>query len=484
MKRKEAALLLLLTFAALLIHGYHPKAEDAEIYVSGIVKLLHPAYYPFGQEFFEANSRLTLFPHLIAWTVRLTHLSLDWTLFLWHFASIFLFLVACWRITSKCFPTTAGRWSAVALIAALLTLPVAGTALYIFDQYLNPRNLAIFSILFAIDAAMEKKYLRMVLWLAFSAVIHPQMTVFGIAFILLFVLLERIRPAMAVSFCALFPLGFLFKRPSAVYWQALRDHRYYSLLRWKWFEWLGILGPLALLWWFSCIARRRGRPAFARLAWTVFLFGLIFFLAALVVTIPPQFKILDLYQPMRSLQLVYVFLAVFSGGLVGESLLKDKPLRWVLLFVPLCAGMCFAQFQLFPGTQHVEWPGAAPKNPWERAFVWIRGNTPVDAIFALDPNYMALPGENHQGFRAIAERSRLADANKDWSVAVLYPWLPLADDCLAQTQAASGWKHFGPADFKRLEKTYGVTWVVLQQPGAAGLICPYQNRAVRVCRLN
>ncbi|MHB8541904.1 MAG: hypothetical protein ACYDCD_13350 [Candidatus Acidiferrales bacterium] len=484
MKRKEAAFLLLLTFAALLIHGYHPRAEDAEIYVSGIVKILHPAYYPFGREFFEANSHLTLFPNLIAWTVRLTHLSLDWTLFLWHFASIFLFLLACWRIAAKCFPTAPGRWCAVAMVAALLTLPVAGTALYLFDQYLNPRDLSIFSTLFAIDAAMEKRYLRMAAWLIFTAIIHPLMAVFSVAFILLLALVDRFAPVTTTSSVAFFPLGFLFKRPSPAYWQSLRGHRYYYLLRWEWFEWLGIVGPLALLWWFSGIARGSGRLPFARLARAVFFFGLIFFLAALIVTIPSQFEILDLYQPMRSLQLVYVFLVIFSGGLLGESLLKNKALRWLLLFVPLSAAMCFAQFQLFPGTQHIEWPGESPTNPWEQAFVWIRGNTPVDAIFALDPNYMALPGEDYEGFRAIAERSRLADANKDWSVSALYPGLSLADDCLAQTHAATGWKNFGVVDFERLKKTYGVTWVVLQQPGVAGLTCPYQNRSVRVCRVN
>ena len=97
---------------------------------------------------------------------------------------------------------------------------------------------------------------------------------------------------------------------------------------------------------------------------------------------------------------------------------------------------------------------------------------------------MALPRENYQGFRAIAERSRLADGIKDWSAAVLYPELPLADDCLAQTQAAKGWKSFDANDFSRLEKAYGVTWVVLQQPNPAVPDCPYRDSAVEVCRLN
>lgn len=487
MKRKDAALLLLLTFAALLIHGYHPKSEDAEIYVPGIVKILHPSYYPFGQEFFETHAHLTFFPNLIAWTVRLTHLSLDWVLFLWHLASVFLFLFACWKIASKCFPSQAGRWAAVVMVAALLTLPVAGTALYIFDAYLNPRSFSAFGIVFAIDAVLERKYLATVLWLVLAAVIQPLMVVFGLAFVLLLLMLDKRRNSMAltsVSSAALLIPGFSFRAPSAAYWQSLQSHAYYFLLRWQWYEWLGIIGPLALLWWFNRIARKRRQAVLARLTWTLFLFELLFFAAGLIVTIPRSLEIFALYQPMRSLQLVYLFLFLFAGGLLGETLLKNKPMRWLLLFAPICAALCFAQFQLFPGDRHVEWPGAAPKNPWVQAFVWIRGNTPENAIFALDPNYMALPGEDHQGFRALAERSRLADGIKDWSAVALYPELPLADDCLAQTQAAKGWKGFGASDFSRLEKTYGVTWVVLQRPNSAVYNCPYRNSAVEVCRLN
>jgi len=43
----------------------------------------------------------------------------------------------------------------------------------------------------------------------------------------------------------------------------------------------------------------------------------------------------------------------------------------------------------------------------------IRLQTPRDAVFALDPNYMLIAGEDQHGFRAIAERSALADALKD-----------------------------------------------------------------------
>src|SRR5262249_44939847 len=69
---------LVLSLAAVLIHGYHPFVEDAEIYVPGIKKLLNPALYPLNDGFFAAHARLTLFPNLIGWSARTTHLPLEW----------------------------------------------------------------------------------------------------------------------------------------------------------------------------------------------------------------------------------------------------------------------------------------------------------------------------------------------------------------------------------------------------------------------
>ena len=485
-KRRELALLLLLTAGALFVHGYHPGAEDAEIYTPNIVKLLHPSYYPFGREFFEANAHLTLYPRLIAGLVRFSRTPPSWVLFSGYLASVFLLLLACRRLAARCFSTRAGQWSAVTLVACLLTLPVAGTSLYIFDQYLNPRSISAFAVVFAVDAVMANKLWRTFLWLLVTALVHPFMTFFAVILIVLWLLGNRkwrTLPAIGAT-CALFMTGWSFKAPSAIYWKCLESHRYYFLLRWTWYEWLGILGPLAILWCCKKIAERRGNLTLARLAWTVFLFELLCFVAGLIVTIPRELEILAPYQPMRSLQLVFLLMFVIGGGLLGEYVLKGHALRWLVLFLPIAAGLCIAQIKLFPVTRHVEWPGANPINAWLQAFGWIRGNTPVDAIFALDPNYLALPDENNQGFRATAERSRLADAKKDWSDAVLYPWLPLADDVFAQTQAAAGWKSFTPADFARLKKIYGVNWVVLQQPGVSGMDCPYQNATVKVCRVD
>jgi hypothetical protein len=472
-----------LTAGAILVHGYHPFAEDAEIYLPGVERILHPQLFPVGQEFFLSHARLTFFPNLVAQSLRVTHLPLEMGLFLWHVASIFLLLLACWELGSVLFPGARARWCGVGLVAALLTIPVAGTALYILDQYLNPRNLAAFAAIFAVARMLEKKYVRALLWLVFAACVHPLMWVFPFSFCALFLVMERARtfdetvmPA-AVLWLAI-PLA---PAASAAYHEVAKHHGYFYLQHWRWYELLGIAGPLLLFRWFSRIARLRQWSSVARLSRTFVMYGLIYVAVSLAFDLPPGLETLARLQPMRSLHLLYIVMFVLMGGFLGEYLLKNQIWRWLLLFVPLCAGMFLVQRSIFPASAQVEWPGASPRNPWAQAFVWIRQNTPVDAVFALDPDYMNIAGEDEIGFRCLAQRSRLADRVKDDGVVSMFP--PLAQEWWDQVQAQTPWENLRAETFMRLKSKYGATWVVLQQPGATGLDCPYQNRAVRVCEV-
>ena len=481
MKAKEIFFLLCLTFGALLVHGYHPWAEDAEIYLPGVEKILHPELFPRNSDFFEVYGRLSLFQRYVAWSVRLSYLSLPLVLFLSHVASIFLFLLACWYLASRCFADPMARWASVAMVAALLTLPVAGTALYVFDQYLNPRNLAAFAAVFAIVDVLEEKHFRAVLWLVFAASVHPLMAAFAFSLSALLVVMKKsnFNPAWRGSF---FPVTFSFQQPSRAYHEAALHKPFHYIQLWSWYEWLGIIGPIPILWWFARMARSRGSRDLNLLCQALIIYDLIYFAAALIVDLPARFESLARIQPLRSLHLLYVLLIVFAGGFLGERILKHHVWRWLIVFVPLCAGMYIAQRQLFPASAHVEWPGATQRNLWAQAFLWVRENTPVDAFFALDPLYNQIPGEDTQGFRAIAQRSRLADAIKDSGAVSMFP--PLADEWYRQVQAESEWRKFTADDFQRLQREYGVNWVIVQQPGVSGVNCPYRNHVVLVCETN
>jgi len=267
---------------------------------------------------------------------------------------------------------------------------------------------------------------------------------------------------------------------SAAYHEAAKRHGYHYIQNWQWYELLGIVAPLAVLWWFG--RRTRGRwPTAERASRALVAYGVIYLAAALVVDLPARFESLARLQPLRSLHFLYIVLFLMVGGFLGEFVLRDRVWRWLVLFLPLSGGMAFAQRSLFPQSAQVEWPGSAPRNPWAQAFVWARQNTPVDDLFALDPEYMDIAGEDENGFRCLAERSRLADGVKDNGVVSMFP--PLAENWWAQVQAQTPWKSFHEDDFERLKQKYGVSWVVVQQPGVVGLDCPYQNRAVRVCRI-
>jgi hypothetical protein len=358
---------------------------------------------------------------------------------------------------------------------------VAGTALYIFDQYFNPRNLTASLGLFCLVKVLDRKYLQALALLIITGGLHPLMSAFVFATSFLFVALDRLDRSPRLLAAVAFPFGLTLDPPPASYHQVATTHRYHYLLRWEWYEWLGALAPIAILAWFSRIARRNSQRNLDLLCRALVVLLSLAILAALGLSASPRFESLARIQPLRCLHLVYILMFLFAGRFIGQYLLKGFAWRWLVLFVPLCTGMYLGQRALFPASAHIEWPWAAPRNPWAQAFRWVQQNTPKDALFALDPYHMAIDGEDSNGFRALAQRSMLADGVKDSGAVTMFP--PMADEWLRQFNAQKDWKHFQLSDFERLKSEFGVTWVILQQPGVPGFVCPYENTVIRVCQM-
>ena len=491
MKARETVLLALLTAAGFAVLGYHPYTDDAAFYVPAVKKALDPALYPRGAEFFESHARLTMFPNLVAGAVRLTHLPLDAVLLLLQVTCLFLFLLSCWKLACACFDRPEARWCAVTTVAAVLTVPVTGTAIFIFDSFLNPRCVSAFAATFAVAAAVERRYAIAGVWLACAALVHPLMAVYG-AFFLAVLAWQQWRvtaPAAgeasaAAATAAAAPLGITFDAPTPAYHQAALRHDFHYVVRWEWYEWIGIAGPVCVFLWFERIARREGMKRVVLLCRTLVVFVPALLAAALVLDVPARFEALARFQPLRGLYITYVVMFVLVGGMLGQFVLKRSVMRWLALFLPACAGLFAYQVQAMPASSHFEWTGAASGNEWVDAFTWIRGNTPRDAYFALDPLYLEAAGQDVHSFRAIAERSSLADMVKDSGAVAMFP--ELAEGWWEQVEAQKGWRSFRMGDFERLRSRYGVDWVVVERPaeaGVAGLACPYENRRVLVCRV-
>ena len=486
-------ILLLLTAAGILIHGYHYGIEDSAIYLPAIKQDLNPALYPHDSVFFRPQTNATMIGPLVAGSVRLLHVRVATAVFGWHVASLFLFLLGCWLVAARVFPTEKARFGAVAMITALLTISIAGTALYIADQYLQPRTLATACVLFAMFTVLPRHEVqsvsiwRMVLaavWLVLAASVHIMMAAYG-ALMIVFLLMpwERGRRGELHYALLLIPFRSFFEKASPDWAEAARTRTQHYVLRWEWYEWLGIIAPAFLLWWLASVAHKKHLPLLRNLTKRTLYFTVFSLVAGLALILPPQFERLTPYQPLRTFHLVYIVMFLIIGGLLAEFILEKHIWRWLLLFVPLCAGMWYSQRVLFPDSPQVEWPGRSTGNAWVQAFDWVKANTPQDAYFVMDPHYIILPGEDYHGFRGLAERSQMADWEKDPGMVSLFP--DVATRWHDEVHAQDGWKNFQMSDFERLKTQFGVNWAILAKNGKPPVLqdCPYQNSAVYVCKI-
>jgi hypothetical protein len=511
-----------LTFFAFLVHGYHPYAEDGGVYVPEIKRLLDPALYPRGSEFVVGHLRYSLFAPAMAWLVRESHWSVEMVLLLAYLASFWLTMVAAWLLAARCFRSREARGGAVALLAVWMTMPIAGTSLMLMDPYVTARSISTPCALLALVGALEFMQPRFPIgeeygWrglvlgcvaLVAAAMMHLLMGAYAVgAVLLLGAVLWRSRVvrmwgAVGLSLTAVaMAAGLQLSMPpeSGTYQRVVLTRGYWFLSQWRWYEWIGLIAPLVILSIVAVGRRRDGdvaRVALARMACMAGLSAMT--VAMLFARIGMATHLVARMQPLRIFQVVYVVMILLLGGALAEYVLRRRPRRWVMVFSLLAGVMVFAERRTFPASPHLELPRALelPRvlawgareeastnsgNKFEQAFVWISRHTPRDAVFALDARYITEPGEDAQGFRAIAERSVLPDYSKDGGVVTNEP--ELAGAWMRGQIAQAGLNEESDARRVAALESLGVTWVVLERSAKTEFVCEFTNDAVKVCRL-
>lgn len=477
----------LLGLAGLLVHGYHPWAEDAGIYVPAVKKLLDPTLYGFGSDFFMLPARFSIFTHVVGLSVRVTHLRLPYVLLAWYVICLTVFISASWQVAEVCLKSREAALWASALLTACLTMPAAGSGLLLYDPYLTARSFSTALGMLAVAAALKKKYALGALACVGAGLFHPLMAAIYVVFIALLLLLSAGRKPITVGLLLLAGATVILAGasswssvPSESYRAAVMTRSYFFLSRWKWYEIGGAFAPLIIFAGTAWLSVRQARLELFRASVAVVMLGVVALLLGAWVTWFPSLLSAARFQPLRTFQVIYVMLFILPLTLMVRSLTKGRAAAGALGIVMVASIMFAAQRQAFPATRHLEWPWADSGNRWERAFGWIRENTPKSAVFALSSNYANEPGADHQSFRACAERSVLADVVKDGGVAALFPTLaPEWNEEITATvhmgDAGKNWQ----ADLLNS----GVSWVVLQGGGHEGVVCPYQSGDLRVCAL-
>ena len=486
-------LLTLLSFAAVLIHGYHPYAEDAGIYVAGIELRLHPLLFPFGQEFIAAHTSLSIFAPAVAALAVALHSPLRDVLFGLQIAGTWMLLFGCWQIARRCFSSAAGRWGAVVLAACCLTLPVAGTSLFMMDPYVTGRTFSTPCILLAISGCLDRRWAATLIPLGIAALFHPLMAIYATGFLLMLLAAQSHRWKLAATLCgaavvsgAALQFSQRNVAETPAYIAAALTRSYFYISQWQWYEVIGIVAPPLMM--FAYAYRNRRAPispalgARIALCWAMVLCSAASIMVSLLFAHPTSHShLVARLQPLRAFHIVYLVFFVLLGGLIGQHWLKRATWRWIALFGAVAATMFFAQRATYPSSPHLEAPWTRPTNPWAQAFLWIRANTPTSALFALDAHYITAPGEDAQGFRAEAERSTLADYSKDGGASAIFP--QLAPAWMTQHTADTGLSAMSDSQRIAHLAPFGVTWIVLQRGAQTAFDCPYANAEIRVCRL-
>jgi hypothetical protein len=475
--------LALLTPAVLLIHGYHPFADDGAIYATGIKKLRDSNLYRADAVFALSPTRFSLFAHLLAPLAGPRSVLLPGLLLACHLLSIFLCLFGAWRVGRRIFVDRVDAWGSVLLVAACFTLPVAGTSLSIMDPYVTARSFSTPLGLFALAEVLDQKWARVTLWLTLAALLHPLMA--GYSAIAVFTLALARRGQWRIItllgcavwlLCAIIFLAAISADPADPYNRATLSRSYFFLSSWRWYEYPGLGMPLLLL----AYGAARSRGESRCLALSAAIVGACGLFVSFCFVHRSGSLLLARIQVLRVFQFVYLAGVILGGGFVANAWRK-YPRLVATLYVLVVASLFIGQRHTYPESNHVEWPGMRPRNQWQQAFLWIRANTPVDAVFALDNDYIESTGEDAHGFRACAERSMVADWFKDGGIASNFR--PAAKPWWQGAQATARLNEMDdPERLSRLA-SLGATWIVLPREAASAFSCPFVNARVRVCRL-
>jgi hypothetical protein len=499
--RYSLLLVSALTFLAVLLEGYHPYAEDGGLYLAGIKRLLDPGMYPHQTAFVVEHLRFSVFAPFVAGLVRGSGLRVETVLFVMYIASFWMMLFAAWHLATRCYEGRLAQTGAVSFFAVWMTLPVAGTSLTLMDPYVTARSISSPCALLALLGTMDffaddgsgarRKGLALAAGsLVVAFLFHPLMAAYalGCALVLAATLCRGLRRWMfiAVPAIAAGTAGMVqaFSAPeSDAYAKVAVTRSYWFLSQWHWYELIGLVAPLAIL---AIVAAGRTNASRGSLARALLVVGV----AAVVVSLcfvheDAATHLVARLQPLRVFQIIYAGMILFVGAWAAETVLQQSAVRWIAAFSLLAGVMLFAERNIFPASAHFELPGklteSGTRNPWMRAFLWIRSNTAKDALLALDANYIEKPSEDAQCFRAVAERSALPDSSKDGGEASITP--ELAPDWLRGKAAQSDLSKKTDEERIKSLKPLGVDWVVLERGAVTGFACDYANEAVKVCRM-
>jgi hypothetical protein len=254
---------ILLSCAWLTLHLQWGLQHDAVLYTMQGLSHLHPQLYANDIYLkYGSQDRYTLFGWLYALPIGAW--GIDHAAFLVTLLSQLALLLAAWQLARQLMSSDLA-WAAVALLVSVELIYGSQNIFTVVEDFLSPRQLAEAAVLAALTAALQRRRLPCLLWLAAAAALHPLMALAGIVWLLAFhaqaarrrmLIAALALAAIAVLLLLLRWLGSSLSTREDWINLALSRAPYLVLSNWSLLDWSRLAPPVATL----CVVAISGDP--------------------------------------------------------------------------------------------------------------------------------------------------------------------------------------------------------------------------------
>jgi len=509
MKLKDYLLITFLTLISPFIYGYYFGILDHDHKLPYINKLINPALYPNDYYFSQPQSTYSVFNYLVVFFQKLTNLSLPWLYLLLYLATLWLLLLAIYRLTYFIYKN-----KTISLLAvSFFFLPkwAAQIGYQTHQFYFVTRDLSLaFSLLVLTLILAQKKYLAG-FWIIIAFIVNPliplPVAVFWLVHFIKLPLfafnsawITSLKQRGTYSFphlwrwtgwgnlvlflsLLLIPFKFLKSKTFNQHTKTLKQFIFICLSLFLLQLFIGIM-PLPVLVQFQ----------FLRAINFIFILSLIAFASFIYKIINSQSRLISLLAITAALAVyfwnlhltIWHFILIWS--LPAAILLYPKKLKLIPAKLRLNSAILVlislhAVYQLLVAKPQLDLPfylryqnplvDVSDYSDWLAVQTWAKNHTPITAVLLTPPD--------RSGFRSFSQRSIVADAKDGGNIFYSQDFAEVWQQRINNLQSFDS---FNLKGFQILKQKYPFDYLVLDNQHQLSELEPiYQNQSFAVYQL-
>ena len=512
--------LLLLSFTAILIHGYQFGVSDQEIFIPYILKTADPSLFQNDILFTQPSANVSLFYSFFGFLIK--YFNIELVFFIGYLVFQFLFFDGIYRLSRVIFNRNLAYFS---LIPFLIPKFIGGTATFTYDPFFGYRSIGLIFLIYYITFLIRGAFYKATTGAILGMLFHPLSIIPNILILpatILAVSKNKIKDLVIIILVLSISIGlmlWIFTVKANFLSENFSDQEWFSIIRfrddylfpslWSVKGWLSMGLYLTLIFLFRKYLKSKTKRIVSIFIGVALVISLTNYIVLEIFRIPliAQFQLVRSSAPIAyialaiaplfliyqnlllktlgviafgalSLNLFYVFL--FATVLFILSLIfVEKQTRGTIPAkeIALIIGSIFILHLLlnFNSYKNFQQKIQFPKqtNDWIALQLWARNHTDKTATFLVPPD--------QTGFRIFSQRPIVGDI-KDGAVVIYSPsyanyWRQLMDDL-------ENYHTSDEEEFANLQKKYQNEYVVTLKEHNLNFLSVYKNDSFNVFKVD